>query len=303
MQVFNYISGATTNFTPTYPVGAGTFSIAGPSALFTINASTGVVTVTGFTSPGVYIVLITYFIGEVSYTMSITIVVQASANSLNKTAYEFCIDKGNQTRQLRWSNTQYNDYSKADSIPWWSVTTGGLLTINSDHADIVVNTQYTLEFSSSGGLSTELTVVFRECGNVAIQEINDCETDSSALVWISQSPARCSYFFNQAKVYIIEQDGGRTYMNADRETRWTRRGIVSDVIEVEQEQIPQSHVDFLETMLNSIQAWVCENVSDLSTYRAIIIDQGSYRKYRTGDSLYRISFRYSIAKPKVIQLQ
>lgn len=291
---------ATDIFTPTYPDGASSFSLLTGNTFILVDNTSGDVTLDlNEAIAGEYIVLVQYSIEGNNFTLQIELTIEDCENYLLEDSFSYCTGSGTYSNQLYLANPISGTWSIVDPVEGVTITSGGLLQV--DTAAIGV-ASYT-ETVTIGGNSFNITIQILACASPSVSPLTDCKLDPIGIVWVNQEGGRQSYWFNQPKDYEIQQSGGTTWINADKELRYLQRGRVENAVRVSQQFVPIEHIDSLNSLKNSIQAWTCTNILTASTYRSIIIDEDSWVFKRTLDRFYTIEFTFKYSIEKKIQKQ
>jgi hypothetical protein len=290
-------------FDPDYIAGGNTFVKAiGPSWV-TIDSGTGEVSIdTNSVTVGVYSLLITYSYGE-GQTGKFTeeIAVEDCAVVPMQPTISVCEGQNTDYPIILSDGLPHSGFEIVSVSPtneFITISGSGVLGIESD---VNVGT-YVIEISYSGGENFEITLNVVAC-STPTTAIADCPLDPIGIVWVNQEGGRQSYWFNQPKSYSIEQQGGETWKNTDLEQRWFNKGIVSEVTSVEQQFIPEGHLSSINSLKNSIQAWICTDISNASTYKSILIEEDSWVWKKTLSRFYTLAFTFRLSNAKLIQKQ
>lgn len=305
MTQFKTICSATSgSVTVDYPAGVGVFSLPDnpyPSYLFANDD--GSVIVSNTTPEGAYYIVARKTIGAAVHDIPVCIIVQGCLSMPYKLSYEFCINSGNQTRTIKLDKSNPTNFIKTSVEAWSSISSNGVLTINTSHESISLNTVYNIVFTADS-IAYTIQVVMRNCASPTLKSRTDCADDNSfAIVWINQAGGRSSYWFNQNKVYELRISDGKTFINESQELRYASRGEVYDAIDVSQQLIPIQDSELIKTLLCSIQAWRTNNIGDISKWVPIIIDESSTKLVDLSSEFQSVSFSLRDAKAKQIQKQ
>ena len=283
-----------------FPPGATVFSIKNGITGITINSETGVVTInfTTFEGLGSFLVLFEFTLdGVVTIYPEEILVVDCSVKPI-VTNYNICID-GDYTTQLLFTNgATFSDITLIDG-DGVTVSPTGLMTITTDGID----SPTVITIGYGGGLEAEITITVIACLTPDEIDLVECEKDGLCIVWVNQEGGRQSYYFNQPKEFGISQSDGKTYKNISKENRYFTRGNVGYGVAITQQFVPNEFVQSINSLKNAIQAWACADIDDVSTYKAIIIDEDSWVYNRTTDRYNTLSFNFDYAVNKTIQKQ
>jgi hypothetical protein len=293
-------SDSTDIFTPTYPDGASAFSLLTGNPFISVDSSSGDVSLDlNEAVAGDYIVLVQYSIEGDNFTFTIELTIEDCENYLLENSFSYCTGSGTFSNQLYLANPISGTWALVDPVEGVTITSGGLLQVNTTTASVG---SYT-ETVTIDGNSFDITIEILACASPSTSPLTDCKLDPIGIVWVNQEGGRQSYWFNQPKDYEIQQSGGTTWINSDKELRYLQRGRVENAVRVSQQFVPIEHIDSLNSLKNSIQAWTCTNILTASTYRSIIIDEDSWVVKRTLDRFYTIEFTFKYSIEKKIQKQ
>jgi hypothetical protein len=256
-----------------------------------INTTTGRVT---FTNVGTYVFTVTN--GETSQQFIVNAI--DCTPTLWQSEFIYCTGSGTVTQQLYLSDGSIGSGWTHGTLPAGVTLSGtGLLTINTATATAGVATV------SQGGNDYTIVIGVAACPTPTTQPTTQCEVEPLGIVWVNQRGGRQSFWFNQVKEYGVKQAGGVTYINANLEKRYATRGRVEDRVSIVQEYVTAEQLESLQSLLDSIQAWVCGDIANANTYRSIIIDEQTYTVRRTNDRFFTVSFDFSYSIERNIQRQ
>ncbi len=292
--------------TITYPVGAGTFSLQSAPAWVSINAGTGVIDIPVPASAvvGVYTFGIKYTASAVDHLAEFTLAIDTHWN-LNIDEFKVCENDTAATFQLAYENpeTLMSSVSKTGGHSSVTISSSGLVTVDIGALPAGINT---INVSYSNGFSTitdTFTVEKLACANVDLNVYTNCSDELIGVAWINANGGYEYYYFGQINSFGEDQSDGKTFVNSDREKKYSTRGDVYDVVECKSTKIPKAHIERIAALRRSIQAFVFTDPADEDTYTPIFIQQGSFNKFQTDQEYYTLSFRFTYAKPKTIQNQ
>lgn len=291
--------GQAYDFTPDFPEGSTGFTLGNNPAGTSINGS-GRVSIEDTVILGDYYIIVNYSIGEGGPSQSklIYLVIKDCEPELYKTSYVIC-KSGNQTIRLAGSGTlgtpDFGEYSieateTADNV--YSIDTN-TMSLNEVY-EIVVTVD---------GVAKTFTLKAINCAASSVQNVNDCEKSPIQVVWKNRAGGWNNYWFIQDKQYSVDQSEGKTYITKDDEKKWTTRGDIYDAVTVEQKQIPKSHVDFVRSLRDSIQAYVATDITNPATFVPIMLEEESFNLYSISDEFFGVTFKFTYAKKRKVQLQ
>lgn len=277
---------------PEYPEGASTFSVISPFTWVSVAVDGEVTLDISALVVGEYMVVISYG-GEVPGTIEIFVTIEDCEPILLESTFSFCRNSGDYSQQLYPIGVS-GTFALVAPITGVILSSTGLLTIDTD---VIGTSVFDIDITIDGEPFT-IVMNILACATPSTDPLTECNLDPIGIVWINQEGGRQSYWFNQPKEYEIGQSGGQTWINSDKEKRYLNRGRVEYGVLVNQDFIPELHVTSINSLKNSIQAWVCTDINDRATYRSIILNEDTWIFKRTNDRFFRLSFelKYSIAK-------
>lgn len=278
--------------TPDYPESATTYSVIGGLTWVSVDDVGEVTFDIGGVPIGEYVINISYG-GEFPGTIEIFLTIEDCEPTLLESTFSYCTGGGEFTQQLYPIGVS-GTFLLVAPLTGVRLSTDGVLTIDANTCPIGNNgLNITID-----GEPFKIYINILTCATPSTDTLTDCKLDPIGIVWVNQEGGRQSYWFNQPKEYEIDQNGGQTWINSDKENRYLNRGRVEYGLLVTQEFIPELHVTSINSLKNSIQAWACTDINDRATYRSIILNEDTWIFKRTNDRFFRLSFelKYSIAK-------
>lgn len=293
--------GSSTLINVSYPSGAENFSIVSPVTGISINATNGRVSIANTLTLGWYSIIVLYEIpGETvtQYEAIVNVWVKDCAKDLDKTVFEFC---NGETAILTLSSA--GTIGTPDFV---SVSIGyTLIETNKyelDLSGIALNDLVAVSVTVDGE-NKEFSVRKIDCNANNQISLTDCPNDPLQVVWKNRAGGWNNFWLMQDKGYAVDQSGGKSYINVNDEKRWTSRGDIYDVVEINNQLVPKTHVDLVRSLRDSIQAYIATDIEDPETFVPIIIDEQGFSLYATGDEFYSFSFRFKYAKKRKVQQQ
>lgn len=280
--------------TPDYPSGSETFELISAFDWALIREDGDVEIDTTGLAVGTYKIQVDYGSGLIEIIINI----EDCEPDILESTFAYCINSGEFSQQLYVENAS-GTWSLTTPETGVELSSSGMLTIDTTMIGVGL---YDLEVNV-GSDSFPLQIQIVGCTTPSTQETTECKLDSIGIVWVNQEGGRQSYWFNQPKEFEVEQSGGQTWINSDKEKRYLGRGRVDYGVQITQEFLPIEHLESINSLKNSIQAWVCTDVEDNSTYQSIIINEDSWLIRKTTDRFFRANFDFKYSKAKVIQRQ
>lgn len=139
---------------------------------------------------------------------------------------------------------------------------------------------------------------------MAIEYFNNCcnnnDNGLTNIVWLNREGGYQNYIFRGVKTIEVKGGSGKAYKK-DFISKWSsREGVYNGKI-VSTSNIEQSHVDYLDSLRYSIQAWEWDDVA--ATFQEILIAPDDFTKYTTKQKLFDVSIRFIYAHELLIQTQ
>lgn len=304
-NIFTICAGAAQVFNVTYEdEGEGDWNIETDETWLVAGENGEVNVVEAPSTPGVYKFIMKQTIGEGEEAEDVyfefTIIVEDCSKDLKKKTFVFCSTDEAQDIQLASITGTANTFSTESAI---GITGGGLISIDPAELDLGAHVMDITYFVGATEYNTNITITIVDCEQENLSTYDECEKEPIHLIWLNQEGGWKNYYFNQIKTYGVRQKEARAFINADREERYSSRGRVNQIVQIDQRFIPQDHMELISTLRDAIQAFITTDIEDPDAAVAIILDENDYTERKTGDSHYRVSFSFKYAKNKLIQNQ
>jgi hypothetical protein len=291
--------GVEFDFTPSYPGSATDFVLVNNPDGVSIETD-GRIALSDTVVFGDYYLIINYTIGEggPAGQMIVYLSVKECEERLYKTSYTIC-KSGSQTIKLAGSGTLGTPDFGEHSI---EVTETSDNVFSIDTSSMTLNQVYEIAITVDG-VSKSFTLKAINCTTSSLLSVADCENEPLQVIWKNRAGGWNNYWLMQDKGYSVDQEEGKTYINLNDEKKWTSRGNIYDVVEINNQLVPKSHVDLVRSLKDSIQAYIGTDLNDPLTFVPIILDEESFSLYKTGEEFYSFSFNFKYAKKRKVQLQ
>ena len=140
--------------------------------------------------------------------------------------------------------------------------------------------------------------------------VNNCLTDfydnccdnQCNIVWLNRQGGWQNYIFTGIKTFEVQQDNGNTFKTSNKTIKWSERREVYEATICTTGSIPKAHVDYLDTLQYSVQAYLFNpttNAFDIP----ILVDSDSFTKYTSRQKIFDVSIRFLKAKEIQVQTQ
>lgn len=137
------------------------------------------------------------------------------------------------------------------------------------------------------------------CGTI---EYDACCASACNIAWLTRQGGWQNYLFPGVKEFRVDVGDSKTFKQSDYVQKYSE---ISDVFNgkiCSTGDIPKSHVDLLDSLQYSIQAYLWND--DTSNWDIpILIDKKSFVKYKTSDKFYDVKIRFIYATELPIQTQ
>jgi hypothetical protein len=156
------------------------------------------------------------------------------------------------------------------------------------------------------------TFTFEVDGEVFLVEINvntcitefydNCCDNQCNIAWLNPQGGWQNYIFTGIKTFEVQQDNGNTFKTSNKTIKWSERKEVYEATICTTGNIPKSHVDYLDSLRYSVQAFLfnpATNAFDIP----ILLDSESFTKYTSRQKIFDISIRFLKAKEIQVQTQ
>lgn len=158
----------------------------------------------------------------------------------------------------------------------------------------------TIEAGNFGGSYTQYNLEFTlQSSCAAEQNIGCCATDNAVISWLGREGGIKQWNFPGVREYNIEVGDANTFKNSSYQTQYSQRKDIFTGKSVSTGNISREQVDFLDELRYSIQAWELVD----GEWVSILLDNGSFFKYKTRDKLFDLTFRYVISEEIIMQTQ
>lgn len=135
---------------------------------------------------------------------------------------------------------------------------------------------------------------------MAFEEFDNCCDNQTNIVWLNRQGGYQNYIFSGIKTIQVDGGDGNTFKRDGLKKYYERTGVYDGRI-VTTSSIAQSHVDYLDSLRYSIQAWEWDETDD--SFREILVDVQNFVKYTTRQKLFDVAIRYIYSDEIVIQTQ
>jgi hypothetical protein len=137
------------------------------------------------------------------------------------------------------------------------------------------------------------------CNQVAY---DNCCDNQCNIAWLNLQGGWQNYIFTGIKTFEVDQDNGNTFKTLNKTIKWSERKEVYNAVVCTTGNIPKAHVDYLDSLRYSIQAFLYNSTTNAFDI-PILIDSDSFVKYTSRQKLFDVSIRFLKAKEIQVQRQ
>ena len=131
---------------------------------------------------------------------------------------------------------------------------------------------------------------------------DNCCDNQCNIAWINPQGGWQNYIFTGIKTFEVQQDNGNTFKTSNKTIKWIERKEVYEATICTTGSIPKAHVDYLDTLQYSVQAYLFNpTTNDFDI--PILVDSDSFTKYTSRQKLFDVSIRFLKAKEIQVQTQ
>jgi hypothetical protein len=159
--------------------------------------------------------------------------------------------------------------------------------------------QFTFDITPAGGGATETYYVDILIANCIESTFENCCDDQCNIVWLNREGGFQNYIFTGIKTFEVESGDAETYKDFGRVIKYSEKKDVYSGMICTTGNIPRTHVDYIDSLKISIQAWLIRD----GGYTPILLDVGSFVKYTSREKLFDVRVRFIMAQEIVIQSQ
>ena len=198
-------------------------------------------------------------------------------------------------------NPEILEYGNFVGLPEWVTLTYSGLYVNGFIINPPTEGSYSFTFETEGEetIEYEVDINISNCNQVAY---DNCCDNQCNIMWLNPQGGWQNYIFTGIKTFEVEQDNGNTFKTVSKVIKYTEKKEVYNAMICTTGNIPKSHVDYLDSLRYSIQAYLFN--SNTNTWDIpILLDSESFTKYTSRDKLFDVAVRLLFAKEIQIQRQ
>lgn len=122
------------------------------------------------------------------------------------------------------------------------------------------------------------------------------------ITWYNIQGGWQNYIFTGIKTFQVEVNGSKQFKTNEYISKHSQIEGVFDGEVITSGDIPRSHVDALDGLKYSIQAFLY-NTDTLAWDIPILVDVGSFTKYKSNDKFYEVRLKFIYATEILVQTQ
>jgi hypothetical protein len=155
------------------------------------------------------------------------------------------------------------------------------------------------ENTLTGNRNWTVIIEVGACGTVVY---DNCCTNQYNIAWLNRQGGWQNYIFTGIKTFEVRQDDGDTFKTYEKVIKWANKKEVYNGVILTTGNTPKSHVDYLDSLRYSIQAYLYNDLTDAWDIE-ILIDSDSFVKYTSRQKLFDNTISFIYANELVIQSQ
>lgn len=129
---------------------------------------------------------------------------------------------------------------------------------------------------------------------------SNCCDNQTNIFWLNRTGGFENYIFTGVKTFEVDGGDSKSFIT-DKVLKYSEKTKIYNGKIVTTSSVPKSHVDKLDSLRQSIQAWEYDETT--LTFTEIILDTTSYEKYTTKKKIFDVAIRYLYAEEITIQRQ
>jgi hypothetical protein len=198
-------------------------------------------------------------------------------------------------------NPEVLEYGNFEGLPEWVTLTYSGLYVNGFIINPPTEGSYSFTFETEGEetIEYEVEINISNCNQVAY---DNCCDNQCNIAWLNLQGGWQNYIFTGIKTFEVDQDSGNTFKILNKTIKWSERKEVYNAVVCTTGSIPKAHVDYLDSLRYSIQAFLYNSTTNAFDI-PILIDSDSFVKYTSRQKLFDVSIRFLKAKEIQVQRQ
>lgn len=222
--------------------------------------------------------------------------------SVNKTVYL----TNNTDNTVQEVFLRYSEDGKPFTYQWYLLVGMSYLPISgATNPTLQVNTlgfTYKCIVTDQLGETAEDTVTTSACPipTPDTTAYSNCCDNQTNIFWLNRTGGFENYIFTGVKTFEVDGGDSKSFIT-DKVLKYSEKTKIYNGKIVTTSSVPKSHVDKLDSLRQSIQAWEYDETT--LTFTEIILDTTSYEKYTTKKKIFDVAIRYLYAEEITIQRQ
>lgn len=176
-----------------------------------------------------------------------------------------------------------------------------------DIAGSYANGTYPLSFTGTDGNEYFIVIEVVDACDIPTYTLNCCNAYN--IVWINREGGFENYIFTgKNQIFEVESGDEITFKTSDLVRKFAEKKSIYRAIQIGTGKIPKSHSTKIESLRNSIQAWLYDENAPIyidfeERFTPIYLDFDSFTVLDTSEKVYEVNIRFLIAKELAIQSQ
>jgi hypothetical protein len=193
------------------------------------------------------------------------------------------------------------EYGNFEGLPEWVTLTYSGEYVNGFIINPPTEGSYSFTFETEGEetIEYEVEINISNCNQIAY---DNCCDNQCNIAWLNLQGGWQNYIFTGIKTFEVDQDNGNTFKTLNKTIKWSERKEVYNAVVCTTGSIPKAHVDYLDSLRYSIQAFLYNSATNAFDI-PILIDSDSFVKYTSRQKLFDVSIRFLKAKEIQVQRQ
>ena len=176
-----------------------------------------------------------------------------------------------------------------------------------DIAGSYANGTYPLSITGTDGNEYFIVIEVTDVCEIPTYTLNCCNAYN--IVWVNREGGFENYIFTgKNQVFEVESGDEITFKTSDLVRKFAEKKSIYRAVQIGTGKIPKSHSVKIESLRNSIQAWLYDEDAPIyidfeERFIPIYIDFDSFTVLDTSLKVYEVNLRFLIAKELAIQSQ
>ena len=162
---------------------------------------------------------------------------------------------------------------------------------------------YSIPFTEFvGGEVVDMEIIINVVADTQSLYQNCCSDRDMNLAWLNDKGGWQNYIFQGIRTFEVRVGDDSTFKTSDLVLKFSEIKDVYTGEIVTSGDIPKAHADALDSLRTSIQAFLF-NEQTTAWDIPIMVDKGSFTKYKTSDKFFQVAVKFIYAEEVLIQTQ